>query len=138
MSETTHDTVESIHSEGASAGPAPDHESMTVLGADTAELIRSTPIEPGRITTSRILKAAGARVVLLAMDGAQELTEHTAAVPITIQLLSGRATISAEGATVELRPGGLVHIHTRVPHAVVAAEPSHLLLTLLDPPRTPR
>ena len=108
---------------------------MTVLGAGTAALVNSTPIEPGRIRTARILKASGARVVLLAMDGAQELTEHTAAVPIMIQLLTGRATVTADGVAVELTPGGLVHIHARVPHAVVAAEASHLLLTLLDAPR---
>lgn len=109
---------------------------MTVLGAGTAALVHSTPIEPGRIKTLRILKASGARVVLLAMDGGQELTEHTAAVPIMIQLLTGRATVTADGAAVELTPGGLVHIHTRVPHAVIAAEASHLLLTLLDAPRS--
>lgn len=121
-------------SETPPTGPT-DPAAMTVLGAGTAALIHSTPIEPGRIKTLRILKASGARVVLLAMDGAQELTEHTAAVPIMIQLLTGRATITADGAAVELAPGGLVHIHTRVPHAVIATEASHLLLTLLDPPR---
>ncbi|WP_111719178.1 cupin domain-containing protein [Homoserinimonas sp. OAct 916] len=137
MPETT-DPVETIHSDAAPTRSPNESESMIVLGTGTAELISQTPIESGRIRTSRILKAAGARVALLAMDGAQELTEHTAAVPIMIQLLSGRATISAEGTTVELTPGGVVHVDARVPHAVVAAEPSHLLLTLLDPPRVQR
>jgi quercetin dioxygenase-like cupin family protein len=84
-------------------------------------------------TVSRtVLKAQGARVVLFAFDAGQELTEHTAAVPILLQVIDGRLRVGAEGATVELVPGGLVHIGTRVPHEILALEPSRMVLTMLD------
>jgi quercetin dioxygenase-like cupin family protein len=85
-------------------------------------------------TVSRtVLKGEGARVVLFGFDAGQELTEHTAAVPVLLQALDGHFTITAAGRTVDLRPGDLVHLGTRTPHAVVAIEPSRLLLTMLDP-----
>ena len=85
-------------------------------------------------TVSRtVLTGEGARMVLFAFDGGQELTEHTAAVPVLLQALDGEFEITAAGRTVSLRPGGIVHLGTRTPHAVVAKAPSRLLLTMLDP-----
>lgn len=85
-------------------------------------------------TVSRtVLKAEGARVVLFAFDTGQELSEHTAAVPILLQVLDGRLRVGADGQHVELVPGGLVHIGSRVPHEILALEPSRMALTMLDP-----
>jgi quercetin dioxygenase-like cupin family protein len=85
-------------------------------------------------TVSRtVLKAEGARVVLFAFDTGQELSEHTAAVPILLQVLDGRLRVGADGQHVELAPGGLVHIGSRVPHEIRALEPSRMALTMLDP-----
>ena len=88
-------------------------------------------------TVSRTaLKAEGARVVLFAFDAGQELSEHTAAIPILLQVLDGRLRVGAAGEQVELAPGGLVHIGARVPHDVLALEPSRMVLTMLDPRST--
>lgn len=85
-------------------------------------------------TVSRtVLKAEGARVVLFAFDSGQELTEHTAAVPILLQVLDGHLRVGADGEHVELTPGGLVHIGARVPHEILAMQPSRMVLTMLDP-----
>ncbi len=85
-------------------------------------------------TVSRtVLKADGARLVLFSFDVGQELTEHTAAMPVLLQALDGRLSVTAAGRTVELVPGGVVHLTARLPHAVRALEPTRLLLTMLDP-----
>lgn len=85
-------------------------------------------------TVSRtVLRAEGLRVVLFTFDAGQELTEHTAAVPIALQVLSGRLRVGADGQQVELAPGGLVHIGARVPHEVLALEASKMALFMLDP-----
>jgi quercetin dioxygenase-like cupin family protein len=85
-------------------------------------------------TVSRTaFRAPGVRVVLFGFDQGQELTEHTAAMPVLLQVLSGRLSITADGRTEELVPGGLMHLAARVPHAVYAHEPSTLMLTMLDP-----
>jgi quercetin dioxygenase-like cupin family protein len=41
--------------------------------------------------------------------------------------------VTADGSTVDLHPGGLVHLAARLPHAVEAVEASRLQLTMLDP-----
>jgi quercetin dioxygenase-like cupin family protein len=98
--------------------------------ADLGALIEVAP----ESTVSRtVLKAEGGRVVLFAFDAGQELTEHTAAVPILLQVLDGRLRVGADGQQVVLAPGGLVHIGSRVPHDVLALEPARMVLTMLDP-----
>ncbi len=89
-------------------------------------------IAPESTVSRTALRAEGVRVVLFAFDAGQELTEHTAAVPILLQVLDGRLRVGAEGARVELAPGGVIHIGTRVPHELFAIEPSRMVLTMLD------
>jgi quercetin dioxygenase-like cupin family protein len=85
-------------------------------------------------TVSRtVLKAEGARVVMFSFDTGQELTEHTAAMPVLLQVLGGRLSVTAAGDTVQIGPGGLIHLTARLPHSVLALEPTQLVLTMLDP-----
>lgn len=97
--------------------------------ADLTELV---DVQPEATVSRTVLRAAGVRVVMFAFDVGQELTEHTAAMPVLLQVLEGRLRITADGRTEELRPGGLIHLESRVPHAVFAHEPSLLALTMLD------
>ena len=84
-------------------------------------------------TVSRtVLRADGARVVLFSFDAGQELTEHTAAMPVLLSVLDGRLEVGAAGQRVELVPGGLIHLGARVPHEVRALEPTRMVLTMLD------
>ena len=71
------------------------------------------------------------RVVGFAFDTGQELTEHTAAVPVIVQVISGRFDFAIEGETTEIGPDSWMHLQAAVPHSVVALEPARLLLTLL-------
>ena len=97
--------------------------------ADVTELVQ---VQPGATVSRTILRAAGVRVVMFSFDVGQELTEHTAAMPVLLQVLEGRLGITADGRTEDLVPGGLMHLDARVPHAVFAHRPSLLLLTMVD------
>lgn len=101
---------------------------LTVVD-DQASLVT---VQPESTVSRTVLKAEGVRVVLFAFDAGQVLTEHTAAMPVLLQALSGRLRITADGRTVDLVPGGLVHFGTRLPHAVEALEPSLLQLVMID------
>jgi quercetin dioxygenase-like cupin family protein len=88
-------------------------------------------------TVSRtVLKGEGANLVLFAFDAGQELSEHTSAMPVLLQTLDGSLEITADGRTVVLAPGDVIHLGTRVPHSVLALEPSRLLLTMITAART--
>lgn len=109
---------------------APTSPALSV-STNLSELTDLVPINPSRFATKRVLEATGARIVLIGFHTGQELREHTAGVPILIQVLTGSVEIAVGETAKEYLPGGLIHIAARVPHALVAHEPSHVLLTLL-------
>jgi quercetin dioxygenase-like cupin family protein len=87
-------------------------------------------------TVSRtLLKGDGVNLVLFSFDAGQELSEHTAAVPVLLQALDGQLDVTVDGHTVTLVPGDVVHLAARAPHSVVALQPSRLLLTMITAAR---
>lgn len=88
-------------------------------------------IEPGSTGHRLVLKAEGTRVVVFAFDAGEELREHTAPFPVILQAVEGSMRVSAGGQTVDLRPGGLIHLPARLPHSVEAVEPSRMMLTMI-------
>jgi quercetin dioxygenase-like cupin family protein len=87
---------------------------------------------PNDGTLSRVLfKSDGLRVVAFAFDEGQELTDHTAAVPAILQVVRGRLGVTLGGEMVEMSADSWVSMEANVVHAVVAFEPSVMLLTLL-------
>lgn len=92
-------------------------------------------IQPDATVSRTVMSQEGGNVVLFSFDKGQELSEHTAAMPVFVQTLKGRLTITGNGKTTELTPGGLVYFPTRIPHAVYAEEPSVMMLTMITPAR---
>lgn len=100
---------------------------------DLADLASRVDLAPDATVSRTVMRAEGAKLVLFAFDEGQELTEHTAAVPVLLLTVTGALRVTADGRSVELRPGDVIHLGTRLPHAVLALEPSRLLLVMLDP-----
>ncbi len=104
---------------------------MTDRATVIADLAAEVEI-PQDGTLSRVLYTDDQiRVVVFAFDAGQELTEHTAAAPAVVEVLSGRLRLTLGPDVVEAGPGSWTHMPARLPHAVVALEPSVMLLTLL-------
>lgn len=99
---------------------------------DLVDIAGFVEIQPEATVSRTVLTAEGVRVVLFSFDAGQVLSEHTAAMPVLLQVLDGHLRITADDRTIDLRPGGLVHLATRLPHTVEAVDPSRLLLTMLD------
>ena len=82
-------------------------------------------------TLSRVIFSGdGLRVVLFAFDEGQELTDHTASAPAVIQVVKGRLGLTLGADSVEIGVDSWVHMDAHLTHAVVALEPSVLILTL--------
>ena len=77
---------------------------------DLAALVE---VAPDSTVSRTVLRADGARVVLFAFDTGQELTEHTAAMPVLLSVIDGALDVTADGRTVRLVPGGVVHLGAR-------------------------
>ena len=97
-----------------------------------ASLSGLVSVQPEATVSRTVLKAEGVRIVMFAFDTGQVLTEHTAAMPVLISVVSGALDITADGRTERLVPGGIIHLDTRLPHAVEALEPTVMALTMLD------
>ncbi|MDO8309990.1 MAG: cupin domain-containing protein [Actinomycetota bacterium] len=98
-----------------------------------ADLAGRIEVSPGSTVSTTVLKEPGARLVLFSFDAGEELSEHTAAMPVLLQAVSGRMSVTTADATASLVPGDALYLEAREPHSVLAEEPSKLLLTMLDP-----
>ncbi|MGW2785976.1 cupin domain-containing protein [Streptomyces populi] len=88
-------------------------------------------------TLSRVLyRDDRIRVVGFAFAAGQELTEHTSALPVVVQVVRGRLGLVLGDEKTEALPGSWIHLPARLPHTVRATEPSVMLLTML-PGREP-
>ncbi len=92
----------------------------------------------GSTVSKTLLRAEGVNVVLFSFAAGEELSEHTAAMPVLVETLEGELEITAAGKTITLLPGGLVHFTTRLPHAVKAIKPSKMVLYMLARPQPQR
>jgi quercetin dioxygenase-like cupin family protein len=112
------------------AASDPSHAvGMTIVD----DLSAAVAVAHDSTVSKTVLKAEGVRLVLFSFDVGQELSEHTAAVPVLLQAVDGDFSVTADDRTVMLAPGAVIHLGARVPHSVYATTAGRLLLTMLDP-----
>ena len=81
---------------------------------------------------SRVLaRTAAGNITLFAFDTAEELSEHSAPFDALVITLSGALALTIGGRRVQTTPQSVVLMPANVPHAVLAIEPSHMLLIML-------
>lgn len=85
--------------------------------------------------TMPLFRTERMRVMLIALRAGAALSSHRADGPITVQVLEGRITFSAESQVVTLTEGQVLSLQAGLPHAVEAQEEAVFLLTVA-PERT--
>lgn len=103
---------------------------LVTRNVDDTQQVR--PVEKGKVKTRRVFKGPGVTMIRLTIDSGAVMTEHTAAVPIVLQSISGNAVIEVGGERIDMSAGAVVHVDAHVPHSVEAITPAHLLLLLLE------
>ena len=78
-----------------------------------------------------VLTAEAAHVVAFEFAAGQELHEHQAHHAILVQCLAGHVRFEVGDAVHDLRPGDLLHLPPKVPHAVQALVSSTMTVTML-------
>lgn len=71
------------------------------------------------------------KLVVLQFAAGQVLSEHTAAVPAVLQVLSGKATLTFGDEVREAETGAWAYMPARLPHSVAARTELVLLLQML-------
>ena len=102
------------------------------LASDRAcALIELVDIAQGAIVSRVLAKSGGGNVTLFAFDQGQGLSEHTAPFDALVQVVDGCMELNIGGVDVRARGGEIVLMPADIPHALHAAEPSRMVLTML-------
>lgn len=104
-----------------------DVTQSTVTGGVHADL----PISSEATTSRTVVSNDAARVVVFAMDAGQELTDHSAARPVVVQVIEGRLTFTVAGQSHDLDAGDVVYLAPGERHAVLALTPCRFVLVLV-------
>jgi quercetin dioxygenase-like cupin family protein len=88
-------------------------------------------IQPGAIVSKVIHRDDQLNVTVFGLDAGEELSEHQASSAAIVQVLAGRLRFTADGDELDAGPGFWLHMAAGTPHALVAVEPSVMLLTLV-------
>lgn len=72
------------------------------------------------IHSQTVSEAAGVELVLFAMAANERLSEHTAARPAIVHVLSGTGTLTVDGDTHALTAGSWLRMAARTAHAIDA------------------
>lgn len=87
-------------------------------------------VVPGAIVSRTIHNADGGTLTFFAFDEGQSLSEHTSPYNAFVQVVEGAVDLRIGGKPVAARAGDFVLMPANVPHALVAAAPLKMLLTM--------
>jgi quercetin dioxygenase-like cupin family protein len=104
----------------------PADESLVVTG-----LAEALPVAEAATTSRSLVDNDRVRVVAFTFDTGEQLTEHTATMPVVVQLITGAMRFEVAGADHHLAPGDCVYLAANEPHSLEALEPSMMSLTMI-------
>jgi quercetin dioxygenase-like cupin family protein len=88
-------------------------------------------VQEGSVVSKVIHRDRELDVTVFAFAAGEGLTQHRASRPAIVQVLSGRLRFTADDEELDAGPGFWLHMAAGTPHALVAEEPTLMLLTLL-------
>jgi quercetin dioxygenase-like cupin family protein len=90
---------------------------------------------PAELTTT-LIKTESLEVIRLVMQAGKEFDQHQVPGEITLQCLTGSATLRVDGQSCELAAGKMTFLSGGQGHSLVARADSTLLLTILLSPKS--
>jgi quercetin dioxygenase-like cupin family protein len=108
----------------------PEDQSLVVSG-----LTEQLPVTASATTSRSLVDNDRVRVVAFAFDTGEQLTEHTATMPVVVQVLQGRMRFEVAGEAHHLAAGDVVYLAANEPHSLEALEPTLMTLVMVRSPR---
>jgi quercetin dioxygenase-like cupin family protein len=97
------------------------------------DLLAEVSPPPQGILSLTVHDGDGLRLVLFGFATGEELSEHTAARPAVIHVLTGDADVAVAALRRSLGPGAWIHMPANTPHSIRATSPLTIALYLLGP-----
>ena len=88
-------------------------------------------VRAGSIVSKVIYRDETLNVTVFGIGAGEGLTEHTASRTAIVEVLSGRLELTVDGEAYDAGVGFWLRIAEGTPHALVAKEPTVMLLTLI-------
>lgn len=95
-----------------------------------ADLRAMIDVADNGIVSKSIVENEHHKIIHFTFAPGQELSEHTASVPASVQILDGKGSVVLDGVTHEARPGMLFYMPAEMRHAVQASGDLAMLLTM--------
>ncbi|MEA4871105.1 MAG: cupin domain-containing protein [Christensenella sp.] len=89
--------------------------------------------QPGQIVSRTLAQNKSVSLTLFAFDTGEEISSHESKGDAMVQVFDGTARITVGGAEHTLTAGQSIVMPAGVPHALLAAEPFKMLLTVVFP-----
>ena len=86
------------------------------------------------IVSRAVITTPGLRLTLFHFAASQELSEHTSPARVLVQAVEGECEFTVDGQPRPLKPGELLHLPPRAPHAVRAVTDLTFLVIQATPP----
>ena len=93
-------------------------------------LHRDLPISVEATTSRTVVNNDAVRIVAFAMDGGQELTDHSAPRPVVVQVVEGELAFTVDGERHQLTAGDVVYLAPSARHAVHAITACRFVLVM--------
>jgi quercetin dioxygenase-like cupin family protein len=111
--------------------PPTNADSGALPAAEAIDLAGLVEYQDGSIVSRTLAGHDAATVTLFAFATGQSLSEHTAPFDALVHILDGVAELTIDGNPILATTGQVVLMPADVPHALNAAEPFKMLLTML-------
>jgi quercetin dioxygenase-like cupin family protein len=115
--------------------PADKEAPMACTSADESLVVSGLaddlPITAAATTSRSLVDNDRVRVVAFSFDTGEQLTEHTASMPVVVQVIAGTMRFDVQGQSHQLRAGDCVYLPAKEPHSLEAMEPSRLSLVMI-------
>ncbi|HSN44698.1 MAG TPA: cupin domain-containing protein [Propionibacteriaceae bacterium] len=109
-------------------------QALTSLAESASQVgvLDALPVTADSTTSRVLLNNPLLRVVYFAFDGGELLTDHSSPRAVVVQVLSGAIRFTYDGREVAMKTGDLVYLAPGMRHSLIADEPSHLSLVMVD------
>src|SRR5690606_21428438 len=94
-------------------------------------LIDDINYQSSSIVSKQIIKKPNGNVTLFAFDKDESLTEHTSSFDALVFMVDGKMEIKIGGKPFSVNKGEYIILPANIPHGLIAAEKSKMLLTMI-------
>lgn len=95
------------------------------------ELENLVEYQKGSVVSKEIIKKETGNVTIFAFDEGEGLSEHTAPFDALVQVLDGKLELTIDKELFTLTKGNIIIMPANIPHALHAAEPFKMILTMI-------